>query len=109
MLKIAKDIPKGLTGREAQQQGAIVTANIPAEFKPVTAIVDPSIFQDKVAVANFATGQIIVDGMFADPIDNQITFSGRLPNDCIPLLPVARPSRVSASRSRSTRSRASPA
>lgn len=83
VLKIAKDIPKGLTGREAQQQGAIVTANIPAEFKPVTAITDPSIFQDKVAVANFATGQIIVDGMFADPIDNQITFSGRVPNDCV--------------------------
>src|SRR5437764_6087190 len=58
VLKVAKDIPKGLSGREAQQQGMIVSANIPAEFKPVTAIVDPSIIQDQVAVANYATGQI---------------------------------------------------
>jgi hypothetical protein len=60
----------------------IVSANIAAEFKPVTAIVDPSIVQDKVAVANYTTGQILVDGMFADPIENQITFAGRVPNDC---------------------------
>jgi hypothetical protein len=84
VLKIAKDIPKGLTGREAQAQGMIVAAKIPAEFKPATAIIDSSIIQDKVAVANYATGQILVDGMFADPIENQITFAGRVPNDCAP-------------------------
>jgi pilus assembly protein CpaB len=84
VLKIAKDIPKGLTGREAQAQGMIVPAQIPAEFKPATAIIDSSIIQDKVAVANYATGQILVDGMFADPIENQITFAGRVPNDCAP-------------------------
>jgi Flp pilus assembly protein CpaB len=84
VLKIAKDIPRGLSGREAQQQGMIVSANIAAEFKPVTAIVDPSIIQDKVAVANYTTGQILVDGMFADPIENQITFAGRVPKDCGP-------------------------
>ncbi|HEV3226835.1 MAG TPA: hypothetical protein VGZ52_08375, partial [Acidimicrobiales bacterium] len=76
--------PKGLTGREAQAQGMIVAAKIPAEFKPATAIVDSSIIQDKVAVANYATGQILVDGMFADPIESQITFAGRVPNDCAP-------------------------
>lgn len=85
VLKIAKDIPKGLSGREAQAQGMIVPATIAAEFKPVTAIVDTSIIQDKVAVANYTTGQILVDGMFADPIENQITFAGRVPNDCAPI------------------------
>jgi len=84
VLKIAKDIPKGLTGREAQAQGMIVPAKIPAEFKPATAIIDSSIIQDKVAVANYATGQILVDGMFADQVDSQITFAGRVPNDCAP-------------------------
>ncbi|MEY2448007.1 MAG: pilus assembly protein CpaB, partial [Acidimicrobiaceae bacterium] len=82
VLKIAKDIPKGLSGREAQDQGMIVRADIAAEFKPVTAIVDPSIVQDKVAVANYTTGQILVDGMFADPIESQTTFAGRVPTDC---------------------------
>jgi len=84
VLKIAKDIPKGLTGREAQAQGMIESAQIPAEFKPATAIIDPSIIQDKVAVANYATGQILVDGMFADPIESLTTFAGRVPNDCAP-------------------------
>jgi hypothetical protein len=82
VLKIAKDIPKGLSGREAEQQGMIVPANIAAEFKPVTAITQLSQVQDKVAVANYTTNQILVDGMFADPIENQITFAGRVPNDC---------------------------
>lgn len=82
ILKIAKDIPKGTFGSEAAQQGAIVTAEIPAEFKPVTAITDPSIIQEKVAVASFATGQILVDGMFADPVDNQITLAGRVSSQC---------------------------
>ena len=84
VLKVAKDIPKGTSGREAQQQGLIVKAQIPAEFKPVTAIVDASIINDKLAVANYATGQILVDGMFADPVDNQITLAGRVPDDCAP-------------------------
>jgi Flp pilus assembly protein CpaB len=82
VLKVAKDIPKGKTGREMQDSGAIVEAQIAAEFKPVTAIVDASIIQDKVAVANYTTGQILVDGMFADQVESQITFAGRVPNDC---------------------------
>jgi Flp pilus assembly protein CpaB len=82
VLKIAKDISKGVFGREATQQGAVVTAEIPAEFKPVTAITDPALIQDKVAVANFATGQILVDGMFADPIENNISFAGRVSEQC---------------------------
>jgi hypothetical protein len=84
VLKITKDITKGTFGSEANSGGAIVKADIPAEFKPVTAITDPSIIQDKVAVANYTTGQILVDGMFADPIDNQISFGNRVPNDCAP-------------------------
>jgi hypothetical protein len=82
ILKVQSDIQKGLSGREAIQQGKLVHAKIPAEFKPQTAITDESIIADKVAVANYTTGQILVDGMFADAIDNQITFAGRVPDDC---------------------------
>jgi pilus assembly protein CpaB len=82
ILKVQSDIQKGLSGREAVQQGKIVHTKIPAEFKPQTAITDESIIADKVAVANYTTGQILVDGMFADPIDNQITFANRVPSDC---------------------------
>ena len=82
VLKVQSDIEKGLSGREAVQQTKIVHAKVPAEFKPQTAIVDENIIADKVAVANYTTGQIVVDGMFADPIDNQITFANRVPDDC---------------------------
>ena len=59
-------------------------------------------------MANYTTGQIVVDGMFVDPIDNQITFAGRVPTTVA--RPTRRPtSRPSASRSpsRSTRCTAS--
>ncbi|HEY2813087.1 MAG TPA: RcpC/CpaB family pilus assembly protein [Acidimicrobiales bacterium] len=82
IIKVQKEIPKGLSGREAVQQGALVHTKIPAEFKPQTAITDESIIADKVAVANYTNGQILVDGMFADPIDNQITFAGRVSDQC---------------------------
>jgi pilus assembly protein CpaB len=82
ILKVQTDIQKGLSGREAVQQNKLVHAKIPAEFKPQTAITDESIIADKVAVANYSTGQILVEGMFADAIDNQITFAGRIPSDC---------------------------
>jgi len=82
ILKVQTEIQKGLSGREAIQQNKLVHAKIPAEFKPQTAITDESIIADKVAVANYTTGQILVDGMFADAIDNQITFAGRIPSDC---------------------------
>ena len=82
ILKVQSDIQKGLSGREAVQQGKIVHAKIPAEFRPQTAITDESIIADKVAVANYTTGQILVDGMFADAIDNQITFAGRVSDQC---------------------------
>lgn len=80
---VKKDIPRGLTGREAEQQGFIKSAKITSEFKPATAINDISVVQSKVAVAPLATGQVLVDGMFADPIESQITFSGRVPDSCI--------------------------
>src|SRR6476469_3816251 len=44
VIKVVRDIPKGLDGRTAQEQGYLDTgAKISAEFKPVTAITDPSV------------------------------------------------------------------
>src|SRR5258706_4059955 len=67
---VKKDIPRGLSGREAEQQGYIKSAKITSEFKPATAINDISVIQNKVAVAPLATGQVLVDGMFAEPIES---------------------------------------
>jgi hypothetical protein len=85
VIKVVRDIPKGLTGREAQQQGYIdQAAQISAEFKPVTAITDPSVILDKVAVAPLAKNQILVDGMFANQIESSTSFNSRVEESCGP-------------------------
>ncbi len=75
-------IKQGLTGREAQDQNLLTQKKIPAELKPETAINDASVILDKVAVANFVKNQVLVEGMFADQLANQITFAGRLDDQC---------------------------
>jgi hypothetical protein len=85
VIKVVRDIPKGLTGLEAQQQGYLdQNAEISAEFKPVTAISDPSVILDKVAVAALAKNQILVDGMFANQIESSTSFNSRLEETCGP-------------------------
>src|SRR3954464_15179903 len=85
VIKVLKDIPRGLSGREAQQQGFIdQSATISAEYKPVTAITDASVILDKVAIAPLAKNQILVDGMFADQIQSSVTFNSRLDENCGP-------------------------
>ena len=82
---MVRDIPKGLNGQEAQQGGYIDTsAEISAEYKPVTAITDPSVILDKVAVAPLAKNQILVDGMFANQIESSTSFNSRVQERCSP-------------------------
>jgi Flp pilus assembly protein CpaB len=82
VLVINGPIEQGLSGAEAQAQGLIVPKKISADLKPETAINDVSIISDKVAVSAFVKNQVLVDGMFADPVTNQITFAGRLDDGC---------------------------
>jgi len=82
--KIAKDIPKGTPGADALKAEMIVKDQITAEYKPVTAITDTAIINDKVAVSNLAANQVLVDGMFADPITSNTGFSSRVPDKCAP-------------------------
>ena len=87
VLVVKKDVPKGLGGRQAQEQGYIKRAEIASEFKPATSVNDPSVVENKVAVSDLAAGQVLVQGMFADPIESQITFAGRVPEQCGPASP----------------------
>jgi hypothetical protein len=79
VLVVKKDIPRGLTGTEAKDQGYIVSDEINAKYKPVTAVNDTNTIAAKVAVTNLAAGQVLVEGMFADPVESQITASRRIP------------------------------
>jgi hypothetical protein len=85
VIKVVRDIPKGLSGGEAQRQGYLdVHAQISAEFKPVTAITDPSVILDKVAIAPLAKNQILVDGQFANQIESSTSFNSRVEESCGP-------------------------
>lgn len=79
VFKVAKDIAKGLPGEQAFQEEFIKADEIPREFRPATAITAVTSIRAKVAVTNLAAGQVVVDGMFVDPINAQITFSQRIP------------------------------
>lgn len=76
---VAKDIAKGLPGESAFQEEFIKADEIPREFRPATAITAVASIRAKVAVTNLSAGQVVVDGMFVNPIEAQITFSQRIP------------------------------
>ena len=66
MLVVKKDIPRGITGKQAVDDGLIVPDKIPTKFKPATAIDDSSTIQSFVAVTDLAAGSVLVQGMFVE-------------------------------------------
>ena len=76
---VAKDIPKGTAGETAIDQGFIKTGSIPEQFRPATALSDISVIRGKVALTALASGEVVVDGQFVEPIAAQVTFSQRIP------------------------------
>jgi pilus assembly protein CpaB len=76
---VAQDIEKGLPGETALQEERIRSDEIPREFRPGTAITDTATIRGKVALSNLSVGQVVVDGMFVDPIVAQVSFSQRIP------------------------------
>jgi pilus assembly protein CpaB len=80
VVRISGDIPRGVRGQEAIDAGLIEQSEIASEFLPATAI-SPSALDTilaKAAVADLATGQVLVENMFVDPIDSQITAARRI-------------------------------
>jgi Flp pilus assembly protein CpaB len=76
---IAADIPANTTGDEALAQRLIRQDSIPQEFKPSTAVTDENVLKGKVADVNLVAGQVLVEGMFVNPIEAGVsTWSGRL-------------------------------
>jgi pilus assembly protein CpaB len=82
VVRVAKDIPRGLTGQEARDQGYLEEEEIAAEFLPATAITPEGldVINAKQAVSNFATGQVLVEGMFVDPVNAQLSNADRIQN-----------------------------
>jgi pilus assembly protein CpaB len=80
VVRIAGDIPRGMRGQEAIDANLIEESEIASEFLPETAIAPEALdtILAKAAVADLATGQVLVENMFVDPIDSQITAARRI-------------------------------
>src|SRR5439155_12264801 len=76
--RVKKDIQKGTRGEEAATKGYFEKKQIPQEFRPGNALTNPDQVKGKVALANFSAGQVLVDGMFVDPIKAQTTTRDRI-------------------------------
>src|SRR4051795_5842229 len=77
--RVKKDIAKGTRGEDATGKGFFEKKQIPQEFRPGNALTNPDQVKGKVALANFSAGQVLVDGMFVDPIKAQTTTRDRIP------------------------------
>lgn len=78
VIRISGDIPRGLRGAEAVDQNLFERTEIAAEFLPATAITDLETIRAKAAVSDLAAGQVLVENMFVDPVDSQITNAERI-------------------------------
>lgn len=76
--KLTTDIPKGTFAEDAFNNGWIVKGEIPAEFRPASAISDPSQIEGKVALSDLAANQVVVDDQFVSQSTALTTFSGLL-------------------------------
>ena len=64
IFKIVQDIPKGTFGDEAFTQGWIEKDVIAKEYRPATAITDPSQIEGLVAISDLAANQVVVSNQF---------------------------------------------
>lgn len=78
--RVDKDVPKGLPGEQAISEDFVERSEIPAKFRPATALADIEEIRGKVALADLSEGQVLVKGMFVDPRQAFVTTAGRLKN-----------------------------
>lgn len=74
------EVKRGTPGEDAVKSGAIGSAKIQQEFKPATAINSTDEITKKVALFDIAPGTVVVQGMFVDPAQTQISFRQRIKN-----------------------------
>jgi pilus assembly protein CpaB len=73
--KVTKEITKSETGDQAIAAGAITRSSIPRQFYPSTAVTSLSEIRGKVAAADLAPEQILVNNQFLTPTAASTTFS----------------------------------
>lgn len=79
--KIVQDIPKGTFGDEAFTQGLIEEDVIAKEYRPATAITQPSEIDGLVAISDLPANQVVVGNQFVSQAASLSTFSSLLKNN----------------------------
>lgn len=79
--KIVQDIPKGTFGDEAFAQGLIEEDVIAKEYRPATAIAQPSEIDGLVAISDLPANQVVVSNQFVSQAASLSTFSSLLKNN----------------------------
>lgn len=74
------DIKRGTPGEDAVKNSDIQQGDIPQDFKPATAITNTDEVNKKVALFEIPARSVILQNMFVDPSDSQISFRQRLKN-----------------------------
>jgi len=75
---VKKDIPKGLPGEKALDEGYIARDSIPRKYFPAKAITNAQALRGQVAVAPLSAGVPVVEGSFVEPRLAQESFAQRL-------------------------------
>jgi pilus assembly protein CpaB len=75
---VKKDIPKGMPGEKALDEGYIARDSIPRKYFPAQAITNAQALRGQVAVAPISAGLPVVAGSFVEPRLAQESFAQRL-------------------------------
>ncbi|MEQ1788237.1 MAG: Flp pilus assembly protein CpaB [Acidimicrobiales bacterium] len=81
IFKIVQDIPKGTFGDDAFLQGFIEEDVIAKEYRPASAITQPSQIDGLVAISDLAANQVVVTNQFVSQAESLSTFSSLLKNN----------------------------
>ena len=77
--RVKQDIPKGTQGEQAISKSLLEKTEMPQQFRPSNALTAEDQVRGKIALADLSAGQVLVDGMFVDPIKAQTTTRDRIP------------------------------
>lgn len=87
VLIAAADVPEGTSFADAWSDGSIIRGETLDRIRPATAIADPAALQGTFATGLLRAGQVVVDGVFADPdrLDRPgpPTFADQLPDGSV--------------------------
>jgi pilus assembly protein CpaB len=75
---VTKDIPKGLPGEKAIDEGYVGKESIPRKFFPAKGITNAQALRGQVALAPLSVGEPLVEGNFVEPRVAEESFAQRL-------------------------------